>query len=388
MPCNTLTDYEINALAHEVNLADGHAYQEMIVPFAGIVENLDTIWAACERMRIPDMEHQFRAAFATLAGSPFMAKLPTFKICPTASISIDIIAAALQQQRRRTRLVEPTFDNLALIMRRRGVYLEAIRESDLLRAAAQGALPSVLKDHSCGALFIVQPNNPTGSTLGKTDFTAIANYCASRDIILVIDNSFRFYNREPFDDYEILAESGVSFMALEDTGKVWPVHDLKASLLFCSNDIYPLLTSIYNELFLCTSRFGLGLLEQYILRTHSFGLSRTIWPQLDHRRSLLRGSISGTGLAVDPDSTCSQISVEWMQLQEYWLNDVQATQYLADLGLLILPGRYFYWRSGDKIEHQRNVRLALMKPLSSLHQAINILQSQALTSARGRSARL
>ncbi len=373
--CKALTDLEIEALQYDLNLADGHAYEDMTAYFPEIIRDLNTLWEKCETTRIPDMEHRFRQVFAMLSGSIGMSELPYFKICPTASNSIDIIGAVLAQKGLLTRLVEPTFDNLALILRRRGVKLESLSENDLILAGTQGAISSLLDAHPCDALFLVQPNNPTGNSLNSVDLQVVVDHCAVNGRILVLDNSFRFYNRHPFDDYSILIESGISFMAFEDTGKVWPTHDLKASLLFCSPNLQWLVTSVYNELYMCHSRFTLALLEQCLLKTAEIGLSRTIWQRVDERRNLLRRTIENTGLTVEATAINSQISVEWLDCRGTGLRDLELTKILASKGLWILPGRQFFWQSRAQIERHHNVRLALIRPLRSFKQAMEIIRS-------------
>ena len=369
-----LTDFEIEALQHDLNLADGHAYQDTTSHFLDIIEAVGTLWEECETMRIPDIEYRFRNSFAVLAGSAEMTRLPFFKICPSASNSIDIIGAILAQQRLVTRLVEPTFDNLALLLRRRRVTLEPLIENDIVLAAACGSISTLLDTHSCGAVFLVQPNNPTGRSLDANTLQAIAERCAARHKILIIDNSFRFYNRHPFDDYLILVKSGVSFVALEDTGKVWPTHDLKASLLFCSPDLETIVTAIYNELYMCNSRFTLALLEKFILKTAEVGLAQTIWRQVDEHRNLLRRTIVGTDLIVDATASDSKVSVEWLDCRGTGVCDLELTKILAAKGLLVLPGRQFFWHSSAQDEHQFNVRLALMKPVDSFRRSMEIVR--------------
>lgn len=377
MRLDTLTDYEVHALADEssINLADGHASQEMPDPLAEILTDLTTLWNECTRLPSHRIERSFRSAFAALAGSPTMSRLPEFKICPTASNSADIVSAVLRQKRLRVRLIEPAFDNLALLLRRRGVALQSIPERELCDAAANGTLWAFLETKPCDALFLVQPNNPTGRVLKESEFRIITEYCAFRKTVLILDNSFRFYKRDPFDDYCILLNSGTSFMAFEDTGKVFPTNDDKASLLFYSSDLATAVATVYNELFLRASPFTLSFLTKIVKRTSECGLRRTIWPQLEERRLLLRQALSETGLGVDTASITSQLPVEWLDTSTMKTNDLQITQEFAALGLKVLPGRQFYWNSINRPECQKNVRLALMKQLPVVRRACEILVS-------------
>lgn len=379
---NSLTDFELVGLDYRLNLADGHAYQDLGNDYRGIVRELPTIWEACENTPIPDLQYRFCEAVALLAGSPEMAGLP-FKICPTASNSIEIVGDVLAQKASLTKLVEPTFDNLALILRRRRVRLAPLSEDDLFRAVEEGRVEEFLDANPCEALFLVQPNNPTGRRLDVESFRAVVEHCAAHGRILVLDNTFRFYNREGFNDFAILQESGVSFMALEDTGKVWPTHDLKASLLFYSPDLERLVTTLYNEVYLCPSRFALAVLERFVLKTMEVGLQQAVWAQVDKHRALLRSAIAGTDVVIDPRSDSSEISVEWLNCRGTGLRDLELTRLLATSGLTVLPGRLFYWQSSEQAERQYNVRLSLMKPSLNYRRAVDVFRS-TISSARGR----
>lgn len=367
----TLTDLEVVGLQSEFNLADGHAYQALGQEFADIIEDLSRIWRLSETVRVPEAEHDFREAFAALAGSSGMAKLPFFKICATASNSIDVIGTILAAKKLRTALIEPVFDNLSLLLRRRGVVLEAIGDAVTEEDGMRGEFERS-SSGTGGAVVIVQPGNPTGRSLTARSLRQLSEYCAAQRKLLVMDNSFRFYNREPYDDYAILLESGVSFLAVEDTGKVWPTHDLKASLLFCSSDLEDITRTVYNETYLCSSRFVLMLLTQLLYRTADVGLAETIWRPVDERRLFLREAIVGTGMVVDQRSQQSQISVEWLDCHATGLTDLELAELLAERGVLVLPGRLFFWYSVDDIKRHYNIRVALMKPARQFTRAVEV----------------
>jgi aspartate/methionine/tyrosine aminotransferase len=371
----SLTDFERLGFSALLGLADGHAYQDLDPVYRPAVDSLGSLWYECEKIPVIEAEERFRNAFALLSRSSAVATLPFYKICPTASNAIDIAGAVLADRGVVTGLIEPTFDNLSLILRRRRVRVRPISEIELARSAGEGTLPKFLDDQSCGAVFLVQPNNPTGFELDSAALQAVAEYCAHRGTILLLDNSFRFYRRQPLDDYNILLRAGVSFICIEDTGKIWPTHDLKASLIFCSPDIWPDIDVVYSELYLCHSRLAIAILERFLLITHSEGLARTIWSQVDEHRSILRAAIAGSGLRVDESAADSQISVEWLNCRETGLHDLQVVAQLAKRGLAVLPGRQFYWHSVNEGDCHHNIRISLMKPRLAFAQSMVLIRS-------------
>ena len=370
-----LTDFELAALLHRHNLADGHAYHELRSMHPGIPSELQSLWEECERTPVPEAEASFLDAAAHLARSSGMRAQGHARITPTASNSIDIVAAVLAERRATTFLVEPTFDNLSLILRRRSVPLVALDEWSLSQALAADAIGDMVDPRRCDALFLVNPNNPTGSRIDEVGFRRIAEHCAEHGIVLVLDCSFRFYDREGYDDHAILLDTGCSYLVIEDTGKVWPTHDLKASLLFASPDLAAITDVIYNELYLCHSRFALALLERCLRETADLGLARALWSEVELRRTHALAALEGTSLVIDDAAKGSTLPVLWLDCRQSGLSDLELTARLADLGVMLLPGRHFFWASACDPSHHHNVRLALMKPMEHLRDALVLLHS-------------
>jgi bifunctional pyridoxal-dependent enzyme with beta-cystathionase and maltose regulon repressor activities len=291
-----------------------------------------------------------------------------FMLCPSASVSIDIVGAVLRALGRTAALVEPTFDNIALLLARRGVPLTPIPDTFPLELTA-ASLPAL----DVGAFMLVQPNNPTGTCLTSAQLAIVAGACREAGVILVLDNSFRFYNRQPFDDYAVLRDAGVSYMALEDTGKVWPTHDLKLSLLFCSRDLALLTRTIYNELFLSCSPFGLLVLEGFVRATESVGLRDVLWAVVDEKRCQLRAALAGTPLVATSEAADSTMPVEWLDCSGLGVTDLEVVAAAAAEGLRLLPGRNFFWASASRREHQSYIRVALMKPARRFARSVETL---------------
>ena len=369
----TLTDVEYGALSHDSNLADGHAYHHLSEVLPHLPPRLSDIWSACEATTVPEIEHRYLLAYAELLRSTQLAETTTFKIAPTASNSIDMVGALLSARRMRTCLIEPTFDNLSLILRRRGVHLSALPEPRFREAARYGDLPNLLDEYEFDALFLVSPNNPTGGTLDESTFRSIAAYCAEHDRLLVLDHSFRFFDRNDVDDYAILREYSTSFVSFEDTGKVWPTHDLKASLIVFSADLNRDMSEIYNEIYLCHSRFALAILEDCLRSTTKAGLEQTIWRPVDARRSFLRSALRGSVLRVDDAAIDSRLSVEWIDCSGTRRRDLLLTQRLQAQGVMVLPGRQFYWNSRSSPANHHNVRIAMMKPFAEFKRSVERL---------------
>ena len=367
----TLTEIEALGLAGECNMADGHAYQDLTSSQQRIVQNLPAIWDVAKRKKHKQAEIDFRNAFSNLAHCPSLFEYSHFRICPTASNSIDTLATWLKENHLTTLLIEPTFDNLALILRRRGVQIEALPENELSN------LTDTKPRLDFGALFLVKPNNPTGCYLSKPELTRIAKWCAYHDKILLLDNTFRFFMPQDYDMYKVLLDSGVTFISIEDTGKVWPTQDLKVSLLIFSADIAPGLHLIYEEIYLCISNFQLELVGEFLRDAKTQGLQASVWNEVALRRAAFRHTIAETWLEPHPDSVNSRISVEWINIKSGFGTDFEVMDQMAHHGLIVLPGRHFYWSEHGPTIPIDSLRFSLLKPKVQFLKGLQLLQ-QAL----------
>ena len=358
----TLTDFEVAGLHSEFCLADGHAYQDLHPAFTNIVQSLPQIWHNSAEQSIPEAEQLFNKSYASFIKAPVLNDYKNFRICPTASNSIDLVAAVLKNLKLNAVMIEPAFDNLALLTKRRGVPLTSVGDKELFDAAESNNIDNALPGlKHFGALFLVHPNNPTGLILSEDAFKNIVNFCKKYGIVMVVDNCFRVYRRNTFSDYQILIDSSVSFMAFEDTGKVWPTQDLKASLVYFSDDLKSIFNEIYNEVYLCVSNFTLGIISSFFDETAKVGVQKPIWDIVDTRRTLLRKTIVGSRFSVPEISMDSNLPVEWLEYSNDDKNDLSICKELKQLNLAVLPGRQFYWNSSDNHQHQKNIRVSLMK---------------------------
>jgi len=377
----TLTDYEAAGLKNHFCLADGHAYQDLHPSYQKIIRTLPQIWRDAAEQSIPDAELSFNKSFASFINSPILENFTSnFKICPTASNSIDLIGATLNHLKHKVVMVEPTFDNLSLLLRRRGVNLDSFSDAAFFAAAESNEIENRfpgLKNYN--ALVLVHPNNPTGLVLSENAFKNVIEFCIRHKIILILDNCFRAYRRDNYYDYNILIQSSVSFMTIEDTGKVWPTQDLKASLVYFSDDLKNVFCQFYNEIYLCVSNLSLGILSAFFNETASTGLKNTIWDLVDLRRRTLRKMISGSKLIVSEQSEHSNLSVEWLSYVDNDKNDFKICHELKQLNLAVLPGRQFYWNSSEVHHNHKNIRISLMKRESIFLIGMNILQKYCET---------
>ncbi len=371
---NQLTDYELVGLRGGHNLSDGHAYHDINESFPGFPLYLPDIWKDSESTKVNVAEQRFKTAFAKLIGSESLASNSNVKVSPTASNSIDLVAAYLAIKSPRIVLVSPTFDNLALLLRRRGCELQQIEDSYFKTTSNAPKLFTKLDSLTFDTLFLVNPNNPTGTVISKEYMSRIGEYCADRQITLVLDTTFRLYANELYDERMILERSGCDYFVIEDTGKTWPTHDMKASLISYSINHVSLFELIYDEVYLCHSRFTMLVFEKLFEQTFSQGIAKSIHDPVNARHSYLISRMNNSITAPITDRISACLPLEWFQIKSENVTDLDFVEYLATKDVHVLPGRFFYWEQ-NSAPPCTAFRVSLSRTTPGFYKSVGRLQS-------------
>ncbi|GEO28067.1 hypothetical protein AAC03nite_38520 [Alicyclobacillus acidoterrestris] len=363
---NNLTRYEAIGLNQDYNLADGHAHQGQSNTQKTIVGELPSIFCESEFTKQKVLEEEFQYEFYKLANQYSAISHPRTMLCYSASLSTDLIATYLQQRGITVSLLQPCFDNLATILKRRNVQLTPVAEDDL----APHNLEHTLNNLTTDALFLTLPNNPTGFMLNQEEVETVIELCKRNDKLLIIDCTFRFYHPDSlWDQYRALEKSGVSYFMVEDTGKTWPTQDLKCSILAASEDLYEGILELHNDILLNVSPFILNLLIKYVRDTEKYGLQTTLWDLIEANRAYLRNSLEDSILI--PYSSHSTISVEWLNIQSENVSSIELLEAMRASGLGVLPGDHFYWNNPEIGE--RYIRIALARDSEMFKKACDRL---------------
>lgn len=374
-----LTEVEVSGLKTTFTFADGHAYHDMPSELQPVMNDLQRIWADARTTPVPRMEERFKRIFGRIVRSPTLEEHTCYSLCPTASNSIDIVAAWLKSSGYSVGLLEPAFDNLFLLLKRRQVNVISVQESDLLDL---GALAAKIKYANLKALMVVSPNNPTGFQLTAQEFRALCEQCRELGVTLVLDTTFRFYSRAGYDEYRILEETGLPYVVVEDTGKTWPTQDMKVSLMAYSKALAPQIRPLYEELYLCHSNFSVALLGQLIEQTDGAGLDKVVWKAVDERRAKLERVLDGTLLRpVQTERSSCALPVAWLDCSATGLSDLELVRRLEKHDVALLPGRFFFWNSQQ--QNTDKVRVSLLRADGMFDRGLSALQQALLRVTRG-----
>jgi len=373
-----LTQHELEALKNEFNLADAHTHQSQSVSQRKIVESLPEIWYESERLMQHESDERFIKAFFTFHKQPKALETPSMLVY-ASSIAMVIASNYFKKKDLSVALISPCFDNLPDIMKHMQIPLEPLLEEWMHNP---DELYDNLKNNvKSDVLFIVSPNNPTGWELTggvgtdfKKGFEELIRYAKDHNKILSFDFCFASAilhdeNTPTFDVYGLLEESGVSYVAYEDTGKTWPLQDAKAAILKCSKDIYPELYDIHTAYLLNVSPYILNVITEYINDSIKDG-GDSIIGLLERNKEITKNYLDGEYFEMHEPKI--PISVAWLKIKNPNIKatDLQKKIY-EKAKVYVLPGTYFFWDNPEKGE--RYIRLALARDTEILEGAVKAI---------------
>ncbi|ARD13257.1 MULTISPECIES: aminotransferase class I/II-fold pyridoxal phosphate-dependent enzyme [Pseudomonas] len=370
-----ITQHEISALKTRFNLADAHTHQDQSDTQRMIVASLPELWYQAQNQTQYQSEQAFIHAFFTFHGQHHALKRhDEIYLVYAASIAMHITATYLRKQNMSVGLIEPCFDNLHDLLKHMEVPMSALDES-LFTSSTE--VYANLQKAAIGldAIFLVDPNNPTGSSLfagGPDTFVEVARYCRDYNKLLILDfcfaSFFKAAGRERVDAYAILDDIGTQYLVMEDTGKTWPLQDTKCATLMASQDINADIYSIVTSVLLNVSPFILNVVTRYIEDSNDddFNSVRSV---LDVNRRMARASLEGRVLKyVEP---MIDTSVAWFEILPTGINADELQAYLLQWDVYVLPGKYFYWSQPEK--GQRYIRLALARKPEEFAAAVQVI---------------
>ncbi len=361
-----LTQLEYLALNASLNVADGHARQDLTETQKRIIDDLPTLFAKAAGEPLEELERNAQRTFLTTFGQHRFPTGPDRVLsCYASSVAMEILARSLVGSVATVGLVHPTFDNIPDILRGVGLGLAPVEEDLLVGGDLDAGIPPEVQ-----ALFVTTPNNPTGRVLAEDRLRLLAQVCQRRNIVLCLDTSFRGFDyRAQYDQYAILEAVGCRYVVIEDTGKLWPTLDLKVGLLVSSDNVGLPVPDIYSDILLGVSPFILALVERFAEDAAAGGLDE-LHEHIAGNRRVLRETLAGVpGVSFpDPDS---RVSVERVGIPRH--TGSQLFDGLSRQNVFVLPCRQFHWADPERGEDA--VRVALARPRATVAAAAAEMRS-------------
>lgn len=359
-----LTTMEVDALTDVdggLNLTDGHARMVLSSQQAEIVSRIPEMFAEASRRAFPAIEREAHATFLHAIGQ-YSAPVGTGRIlsCYSSTLATDIVARALPAS-ATVAVLHPTFDNIADLLITRGLLLVPLSEEALLDRAWPG--PPV------SAILVTHPNNPTGLVTPAGHLRSLAEHAVHHGQTVIIDASFRGQVRDAqYDTYAVLDEAGADWITIEDTGKLWPTHELKVGLLAFSERTKLPIERAFSESLLAASPVVLQLVKALAADWADGGYERAR-ALVERNRAVVRETIVEVGLRL-ADST-SQISVARIDLPADGPDSSLLYKDLLARGVRVLPCAPFHWAEPD--DGRRYIRISLARPFETVQVAARTL---------------
>ena len=166
----------------------------------------------------------------------------------------------------------------------------------------------------------------------------------------------------------VLEAAGADWIVIEDTGKLWPTHELKLGLLAYSERTVLTIERAFSESLLAASPVVLQLVKALAADWADGGYERSR-ETLERNRSVVKQTIGSVGLSLaDP---ASEISVARIELPEDGPDSAQLYKDMLGRGVHVLPCPPFHW--ADPKSGLRFVRVSLARPFETVDAAARAL---------------
>jgi aspartate/methionine/tyrosine aminotransferase len=180
-----------------------------------------------------------------------------------------------------------------------------------------------------------------------------------------------------YNTYAVLDAAGADWIIIEDTGKLWPTHELKIGLLAHSERSTLPIERAFSESLLAASPVVLQLVKALAQDWIDGGYERAR-ALVENNREAVRSATAAVGLRLaDPDS---EISVARIELPPHGPSSGLLYKDMVARGVHVLPCAPFHW--ADPESGERFIRLSLARPFETVQDgAAKLAQSYRQLSA-------
>jgi aspartate/methionine/tyrosine aminotransferase len=335
----------------ETNVAEGYPRFAFTASQQAIVDRLPAFMAEAQATPYSILEARAQRALLDAVGQR-AAPVGTGRILSyyAAGVAIDIVGRCLARRTTRVAVIHPTLDCLPALIRSRGVEVVPFNESRMNRRDPLEGLDGV------GGLYIANPNNPTGTVEDPQRLRRLAEACARRGVALAIDACFRVFDpRAQYDHYAVLDETGVDYVILEDSGKLWPLGGVRLSFLAFPAHSRLGIPEASADLLMMAPPFSTLVVEAFGHDLAAGGMA-VIHERMAANRAIVAKALAGSAVAglAYPESTVSMALIRLAP----GLSSTRLWGRLLRRGVSAVPGRPIWWARGGEGEHYLRIALA------------------------------
>ncbi len=362
---------ELKALNTKYNLSDAHTHQALPESLKALLPQLRTFWEDSHYTQQANFEKNFLQSFFAFRKCPHALLRGDNFINYSASSITSLLANFFYTNDLEVSLIEPCFDNLPDLLKDGGTIPKPLPERQI-KKIIQGEDPDI---HIGDVIFLVNPNNPTGFSLenyGASAYHALAQYCEANNKILVLDFTFMPFiledeDRAVCDIYELFNGYSFNYLTIEDTGKILPVMDTKASILHASDGLVAEISRAHTNYILRVSPFILQVLTFILDRLAQDGLG-PLYDLYRSNRRYLRQMIRQHDLPLEVTPAPDSLSIAWIRITN-GLSASYLQNALRRNNIEILIGNNFFW--SDKSQGGGYIRIALARERKEFIESID-----------------
>ena len=351
----------------ETNVAEGYPRWPLTPTQRAIIDRLPDLMLQAQAEPYSGIELRSHRALLRALGQT-TAPVGTGRILSyySAGVAIDIIGRCLAARTDKVGVIHPTLDCLPALIRSRGPKVIPVSETRLHKPDPLLGLERI------GGLYVATPNNPTGGVLDADQLRRLAESCARRRVALAIDACFRVFDRRSqYDMYAVLDDTGVDYVVLEDTAKLWPLGGVRMSLLAFSDHSTLRIPEASADLLMMAPPFSALMVEAFADDMAAGGMDE-IHRRIAANRSTLVASLEGSrdGRLALPDS---RVSMALIHLAEDW-SSTRLWGRLLRRSVNSVPGRPMWWarpRDGE-----RYLRVALARDTATIERAGRAIRAE------------
>jgi len=279
----------------------------------------------------PDLARPLAAASKTIGNYPDN-RYPGFKKAAAHSLNvlpenivpgngsselIRLFAEAVIEPGDKVIIPFPTFSEYEFQCRLFGANIESVNYSDITN----------IKPEGCKAVFLCNPNNPTGSLMRKDELMKLAKKCKDSETFLFVDEAFI----ELSDPKESIAEFAASndfVVVLRSLTKIYAVPGLRIGFAVASREFACILNNIRIPWSLNCAALAVG---EHLLKGHKGYMKRSL-KLIKKEQQWLSSSLGAIrGLKPIPSDT----NFILVDIRDFFIGSIELTEMMLKQGIII-----------------------------------------------------
>ncbi|GFO97226.1 L-threonine 3-O-phosphate decarboxylase [groundwater metagenome] len=311
----------------------------------------------------PELKKPMAAAFKTIGSYPDN-RYPDFKKAAAESLKVKpenivpgngsselirLFAEAVIEPGNRVIIPFPTFGEYEFQCRLFGARIESVDFTDITN----------IKPDGCKAVFLCNPNNPTGRLISSEEVLKLAQICASSETFLFVDEAFIELS-DPKESIAEVAASNDFVVVLRSLTKTFAVPGLRIGFAVASSEFANIMNNIRIPWSLNCAALTVG---EHLLKGHKSYIERTL-NLIRKERQWLSSSL-GAIRGLQPYPSDSNFIL--VDICDFFISSVELTEMMLKQGIIVRDCASFGLKDHIRVAvRKRQENRKLIKALSNV----------------------